>query len=671
MSKTLIKEASNKKILLRVLGYALKSKGLLIISFICLLIYSGLEVIQPLLIKKVMDDELTGVATVWVEVENKEDAITFESKYYLKDDGREIGSKYTIYLYEKEYLWITGVIPEKANIELDNGIVRYQEDGITKELPYRVLSVNDLLSFYQASIKPITYLIIAYAILAIIILVTRYIQNVTFTASSMRLTLDMRKSAFNKLNRLPIAYFSTEPKGKTVTKIIYDSEGVRGIYQVVFQIISSAITLVMIYVGFFVLDWRLALLTFLAFPVIYLWMTVYRKAVNKYNRRIREMNSRINGKLAEFVNETSIIQVFNKEEKMADEYEGMLRDNYNTKMKHLKINTAFGFQLLNLIRRLITALIIAYFSYQYLGTDFIITGTTIYVYIEYLEKIVSPISDIFNNLNSFEDSMISASRVFEFLDEKEDIGLGEITGAKFTGNIEFENIRFRYDEDNYVLKNISFQVKSGQFVGLVGATGSGKTTLMSLLERYYDLEEGRILIDGIDYHQYSKQDVRNNIGIILQDPAIFEGTIKSNIAFGMDIEDSRIESLLEEIGAKKFVRDLPNGINSHVTYMGENLSTGEKQLIAFARILLRNPSIIILDEATANIDSETESLIQEALTVLSKERTTFVIAHRLSTIRNADIIYVLDDGKIIESGNHQELYEKENGVYRNMYDALS
>jgi ATP-binding cassette subfamily B protein len=191
------------------------------------------------------------------------------------------------------------------------------------------------------------------------------------------------------------------------------------------------------------------------------------------------------------------------------------------------------------------------------------------------------------------------------------------------------------------------------------------------LERYYDLEEGRILIDGIDYHQYSKQDVRNNIGIILQDPAIFEGTIKSNIAFGMDIEDSRIESLLEEIGAKKFVRDLPNGINSHVTYMGENLSTGEKQLIAFARILLRNPSIIILDEATANIDSETESLIQEALTVLSKERTTFVIAHRLSTIRNADIIYVLDDGKIIESGNHQELYEKENGVYRNMYDALS
>jgi ATP-binding cassette subfamily B multidrug efflux pump len=670
MSK-MTNSSSTKSILLRVFKYALKSKTLLLVSLISLLIFSVLDIIQPLIIKKVIDDELSGVATVWVKTAAGEGSITFQGEEYKKDDGNTEGEKYTIYLLGDKYLLISGVLPEKAEVKIVGNEIIYKTENVSGSAPYQLLEKDDLLSFYQASIKPITVMIIFYAVIAVVILIFRYLHTVTFTTSSMRLTLDMRKNAFAKLNRLPISYFSKEPKGKTVTKIIYDSEGVRGIYQVVVQIFSALVSLLMIYVGFFALDYRLALLTFLAFPIIYLWMTVYRKTVNRYNRNIREMNSRINGKLAEFVNETSIIQAFNKEEKMAGEYEDMLLTNYRTKMKRLRINTFFGFQLLNLIRRLIIAFIIAYFSYQYLGTSIIVAGTTIYVYIEYLEKLTAPISDIFNNLNSFEDSLVSASRVFEFLDEEEDTGLGAVTGVEFNGAVEFKNIRFKYDEDNYVLKDISFNVKPGQFIGLVGKTGSGKTTLMSLLERYYDLEEGKILIDNVDYHQYSKQDVRNNIGIILQDPAIFEGTIKSNIAFGMDVEDEVIEELLEKIGANKFIDVLPNGIHSHVSYMGENLSTGEKQLIAFARILLRDPAIMILDEATANIDSETESLIQEALTVLSKERTTFVIAHRLSTIKNADVIYVMEDGRIIESGSHQELYEKENGVYRAMYDALN
>lgn len=670
MSKKL-KLSSSKSILFRVFKYALKSKALLFIAFISLLIYSLLDIIQPLIIKKVIDDELAGVATVWAKTEPGKGSIIFRGEEYKKDDGQTPGEKYTIYLLEDKYLFITGVLPEKAEVELLENELIYKTDDVSGRAPYFVLGKEDLLCFYQASIKPITVMLIYYAVLAVIILVFRYLHTVALSTSSMRLTLDMRKSAFSKLNRLPIAYFSGEPKGKTVTKIIYDSEGVRGLYQVVIQIISAAISLIMIYIGFFALDYRLALLTFVAFPFIYLWMTVYRKTINNYNRSIREMNSRINGKLAEFVNETSIIQAFNKEDKMASEYEDMLTTNYRTKMKQLSINTFFGFQLLNLIRRLLTALIIAYFGYRYLKTDFIVLGTTIYVYIEYLEKLTTPISDIFNNLNSFEDSLVSATRVFEFLDEEEDTGLGKVTDLKLKGEVEFQNIRFKYDEDNYVLKDISFKVKPGQFIGLVGKTGSGKTTLMSLLERFYDLREGKILVDGVDYLTYSKQDIRNNIGIILQDPAVFEGTIKSNIAFGTDTDDEVIEDLLERIGARKFVEGLEYGIHTPVNYMGENLSAGEKQLIAFARILLRNPAIIILDEATANIDSETESLIQEALSVLSQERTTFVVAHRLSTIRNADMIYVLDNGKIIESGNHQELYAKENGVYRSMYDALN
>jgi len=383
------------------------------------------------------------------------------------------------------------------------------------------------------------------------------------------------------------------------------------------------------------------------------------------------MNSRINGKLAEFVNTVSIIQIFNKEKKMTEEYNDLLFDNYKTKMRHLKINTNYGFNLLNLIRRLVIAGIIVYFSLRYFSPTAVVVGTTIYVYIEYLEKIMGPINEIFSNLNALEDSLVSSSRIFEFLDEDEDTGLGEVTGVRFNGDISFKDIHFKYEKDNYVLKGINFDVKAGDFVGIVGATGSGKSTLISLLERFYDIEEGAILIDGVNYHEYSKQDVRNNIGIILQDPSIFEGTIKSNVTFGIDATDEEVIDILLKIGADKFVKDYPLGIHSRVAYMGENLSTGEKQLIAFARILLRNPSIVILDEATANIDTETEMLIQNALTVLSEKRTTFVIAHRLSTIKNADIIYVMDDGKIVESGTHQELYNNENGKYRAMYDALN
>lgn len=667
---------STKEIFVRVFKYAMKSGLLLLTALFALIVYSAFDIVQPLIVKRVIDDELAGVQTVWVEVSsNDDDSIAeFDGRYFRKqlEDKSIIGNEYTIRFFEDNYYLITGRVEEKDTINsVDTQIELQTNEEDTYLRDYKLLSKDDLFDFYKPSISPITLMIIYYAIVSIIIIIARYVQNVAFRASAMRLTLDMRKSAFEKINRLPITYFSTEPKGKTVTKMIHDSEGVQGLYEVVFHIISAAISLIMIYAGLFYLDVKLALITLLAFPLIYLWMKIYRGIVNKFNHRIREMNSRINGKLAEFVNTVEIIQVFNKEEKMANEYDYLLTDNYNTKIKHLNVNTYWGFNLINLIRRLIIAGIIVYFSLQYFSPTAVVVGTTIYVYIEYLEKIMGPINEIFSNLNALEDSLVSSSRIFEFLDEPEDTGLGKVTGVKFDGHISFNDIRFKYEKDNYVLKGIDFTVESGKFVGIVGATGSGKSTLISLLERYYDIEEGQILFDGIDYHKYSKQDIRNNIGLILQDPSIFEGTIKSNVAFGLEVSDEEVVDILLKIGADKFVNDYPLGIHSKVAYMGENLSTGEKQLIAFARILLRNPAIVILDEATANIDTETEMLIQNALTILAQKRTTFVVAHRLSTIKNADIIYVLDDGKIVESGNHQELYKIENGKYRAMYDALN
>ncbi|MDD2682494.1 MAG: ABC transporter ATP-binding protein, partial [Bacilli bacterium] len=548
-----------------------------------------------------------------------------------------------------------------------NNVVLVSEDGDEQTSTFIFLG-DDITIFYDLSSKPILRWILIYAIISIIVITTRYIQNISFTFASMKLTLDIRKSTFDKLNRLPVSYFSKEPSGKTVTKMIYDSEGVRGLYNVIFSIFSAIISLVIVYVGLFALDYKLALLTFASFPIVLLWLTVYRKIVNKFNKKIRETNSRINGKLAEFVNSVGVIQIFNKEEKMSNEYDFMLKGNYGTKMKQLRVNTFFGNQMLLFIERIIIMFVLFYFGLKYFSLPSLLIATTISVYIDYIQRLVYPISEIFGNLNSLEDSLVSASRVFDFLDSKEDIGLDSISGVKLSGNIEFKNVYFQYEHDNYVLHDINFKVKSGQFVGLVGHTGSGKTTLMNLLERYYDLDEGNIFVDGVDYNTYSKYDIRENIGIILQDASIFEGTIKSNVAFGIEATDEEVIEVLRSIGADKFIYDYPEGIHSKINYSGENLSTGEKQLISFARILLKNPSILILDEATANIDTETEVLIQKSLKMLAKDRTTFVVAHRLSTIKDADVIYLFEDGRIFEQGTHEELYKKK-GKYRAMYDA--
>lgn len=665
---------STRTILKRVFKYALKSTSILAVSIVFLIIFSVLEIFQPLIIKKIIDDELSGVQAVWVETTANEETITYGGKFYQKDDGTLIGDRYTLRYFEAEgkgkYLFVFASLAEKDKLIRYEGnqIIVQKEDNTQEKYEYSSLSPNDMLSFYGNSSEKIGYWLMIYAIVAIIILVSRYIETVSFTSASMKLTLDMRKSAFEKVNRLPISYFAGEPHGKTVTKMIYDSEGVRGLYEVIFSIFSAIVSLVTVYFGLFTLEPKLAWLTFIAFPLLYVWLTVYRKAINKLNQFIREMNSRINGKMAEFTNGVSIIQLFNQEKNMTEEYDEMLTNNYKTKMKHLRINTLFGYDLLILIRRMLVAFVLLYFGLKYFSPEAAVIGTTIYVYIQYLERLVNPITEIFSNLNSLEDSLVSASRIFEFLDEEEDTGLGEVTDLKLTGEIEFRNVTFKYVEGKNVLENVTFKTEPGQFIGLVGHTGSGKTTLMSLLERYYDLKEGQILVDGIDYLTYSKQDIRNNIGIILQDVSIFEGTIKSNVAFGLEVSDEEIEDILLQIGAHKFVNGFSKGIHTEVSFMGDNLSTGEKQLIAFARILLRNPSIIILDEATANIDTETELMIQKSLMVLSKNRITFVVAHRLSTIRNADMIYVLEDGKIVENGNHEQLYRKK-GKYRAMYEA--
>ena len=660
-------------VLKRVLKYAWKSKFLILISLLFLVGFTYLELLQPKLINTVLDDHLLGVQTIWIETEDGN--VKYNNKLYTKAPYDEENEQYiieditktiSVVYHEGSYYQTEGIYSSsdvKGFNKTNNTLIL--EDNI--EINATILDKGTLKQFYEPSISPIIKLIIIYGSLTLIIIVLRYTQQIFFLTASMRLTLDIRKDAFNKLNKLPMKYFTVEPSGKIVTKITSDSEGVRGLYQVLFSIITAAISLIMVYIELFKVNWKLSLLTLLATPLILLWMTVYRKINNKYHHRIREMNSVINASMAQYVDGMAMIQQFNKEEAMTVEYDDLLTTNYKNKMKALKINSVFGGELLLLIQNALLALIIYYFGRQFLSHEGAITAGLLYLYVTYISKIFDPIREIFANLNSLEDSFVASSRIFDFLDQEEDKYLGYNERPNFKGDIKFENINFSYD-DNPVLKDVNMHIKEGQFIGLVGHTGSGKSTLIILLQRFYDLKDGKILIDDVDFMNYTKQEVRSNIGYVLQEPALFSGTIKSNIAFGTNATDEEVEKVLEMIGASKFIHDYPNGINTELQYLGSNISTGEKQLISFARILLRNPAILILDEATANIDTETELLIQNALKVLAKGRTTFVVAHRLSTIRNADNIFVLDDGRVVESGTHDELYDK-NGKYRAMYEA--
>lgn len=656
-------------VLKRVLKYAWKSKWLIIVSLVFLLAFTYIELFQPKLINQVLDDHLLGVQTTWVKDENG-------SVTYLEDEYRKIKEEELKNYNEEDIISIVYcdnsyyVLP---GIHSSSEVVSYDEEtgelilaDDTKIITNK-LTKDELKHFYQPSIQPIFRLLIIYGSLTLVVIVFRYFQHVFFLTASMRLTLDIRKDAFDKMNRLPMKYFIAEPSGKIVTKITSDSEGVRGLYEVIFSILTAVISLIMVYVELFRVNWKLSLLTFLAAPFILLWMTVYRRINNKYHHRIREMNSVINASMAQYVDGMAIIQQFNKEEVMTKEYDGLLFKNYNNKMNALKVNSIFGGELLLLIQNALLALIIYYFGRQFLNETMAITAGALYLYVTYINKIFDPIREIFFNLNALEDSFVASSRIFDLLDQEEDKYLGFNERPNFKGDIKFEEVTFAYDE-NVVLKNINIHIKPGEFIGLVGHTGSGKSTLITLLQRFYDLKEGKIYIDDVDFMNYTKPEVRSNIGYVLQEPAIFSGTIKSNISFGIEATDEEVEKVLDMIGASKFVNEYPEGIHTTLEYLGGNLSTGEKQLISFARILLRNPSILILDEATANIDTETEILIQNALKVLAAGRTTIVVAHRLSTIRNADKIFVLDDGKVVETGTHEELYNQM-GKYRMMYEA--
>lgn len=661
----------------RVWQYTKKYKKLLTFSMLALIFSIVLDLVVPYLVSIIIDDYIVGIEQPWYRIEEEvEDAVFYNGDYYIQERFAEDidlndGNRVSILVIKNKYYFSEEFIMDgDKEISKDNTKLWVeQKDGSRVEYDLEQLSTKDVFQFYQPFVTPVVVIIIIFVIVSVISIITIYLYRINFLRLGNLVTYDLRKDAFRKIQKLPISYFDRTPAGKVVARVTNDTETIIDLFSRSLIVFTQAIIyFIGIYFSLFLMDFRLALISLVILPIVFIWGKLYRKGAKKNNEIIRSENSEINAYLNQSIKGMEVIQSFNREELSYKEF-AHHNDRYlKFKNKMLVLNSTLSGNMVRLLQRGIHLVIILYFGWGSLGFHSIIKVGIIYAFVEYMNRLINPINQIFGNIDVLEQSLVSAERVFYLLDQPEE-ELDQDQVARFKGDVEFKGLNFAYEQPNYVLKNVNLKVKSGQTIGIVGHTGSGKSSLMNLLLRFYNYEEGQILIDGEDIRKFSKQAYRQHVGIVLQDPVLFTGTIASNIQLNNEqVNDQTIEEALTAIGAESFIHKFNRGIHEPVLEMGSNFSVGERQLISFARAMIYDPAVLVLDEATANIDTETEQLIQKALNVVKRNRTTFIIAHRLSTIKDSDQIIVLDKGNIIEQGSHDELMTSK-GKYFEMYQS--
>ena len=633
----------------RLWQYGMLYKKTIIVALIFLIIAVGAEVLGPFIAKQIIDNHVTSINRTWHYVEEgTPNAISYRDQWLVREDNLTA---------EGHSLGQASFVQKGLTFSLvDEGSTDEQGVKLTKE---------ELYQFYKPEIAPMLRLSLLYFALLVVSAIFVYSQRIMLQTAANRIVQKLRHDVYAHTQRLPVQYYDHYAAGQVVSRVTNDTEAIRELYVGVIANFSMGIVYIVgIFSAIFIMDVQLGLITLPLIPILLLWIYIYRRFAAKYNRILRAKLSEINANINEWIQGMTIIQAFRKEKAMKEEFEELNAYYFKYQNKMLSLNSLTSHNLLNLLRNIIYVVVIVLFFNDQFTTA--ITVGLLFAYVDYLNRMFNPIVGIVNQLSNLEVARVSAERVFKLMDEP---GLEVEEGhmERYRGDVAFRDVTFAYKNDEYVLKNINFEAKQGETVALVGHTGSGKSSILNLLFRFYDIEQGSISIDGIDIRQYSKQQVREHMGIVLQDPFLFTGTIASNVSLNNPaISRERVVQALKDVGAYDMFMTLPDGIDSEVIEKGSTLSAGQRQLISFARALAYDPAILILDEATASIDTETEAIIQNALDVLKRGRTTFVIAHRLSTIRAADQILVLDRGVIVERGTHETLMEQR-GKYYLMY----
>ncbi|MBI4641043.1 MAG: ABC transporter ATP-binding protein [Candidatus Tectomicrobia bacterium] len=497
--------------------------------------------------------------------------------------------------------------------------------------------------------------------------ITGYIDTYMMTLLAQRVMHDMRMGIFSHLQKLAMRFFDRNPVGRLMTRVTNDVEVLNEMLTGgIIQTIGDLFLMVGLIFWLLYLNWYLALVAFSIIPVMVFITTIYRPRIRLLYRMIREKISEINVNMNENLSGISVVQIFNREDRNFKRFEGINQEYLDTNLRAIFLDSLFypGIQALSTI----SVSMIIWYGGRFVVQDVIPLGTLV-AFIYYVQMFFRPIMDIGMQYGVMQRAMASCERIFTLLDEGYEIEspIHPVPLKEVKGEIEFRGVSFAYDEENWVLKNVSFHVKPGEKVAIVGATGAGKTSTIRLLSRFYEFQKGEILIDGVDIRQINLYTLRKNIGVVLQEFHVFTGTIEENIRLGEEgLPFERVKAAAEYVNADKFIEKLPRKYQEEMKERGSTLSTGQKQLLAFARVLVFDPKIIILDEATSNVDTETEILIQDALKKLLEGRTALIIAHRLSTIQHVDRIIVFHKGEIKEVGTHQELLAK-GGIYYKLY----
>jgi ATP-binding cassette, subfamily B, multidrug efflux pump len=530
-------------------------------------------------------------------------------------------------------------------------------------------TIADDVLVYQEKINRILFISGGFLILIVFAHIIIYIQNMMLQKIGQGIVFTLRAKVFDHIESLAIGQINSIPVGKLVTRVNNDTNAISEMFtSVAINLIRNFLYLIAILVILFILNFRMTLILLSVIPLVLIATMIFRKYSRASYRQVRANVSEVNAFLSENLSGMKVTQIFNQEPKKRQEFKDRSQKLRNSYLKEIMVfgiyrPTIFGFSMLG-------ALIVLWFGFQdVINPAIAFSAGLLFAYYSYVQNFFEPIQQMAEQFNMLQNAFASAEKVFDVLDTKPDIEdePDAIALDSFTGHIEFKDVWFSYIPDEWVLKGVSFEVKPGQTAAFVGATGSGKTTILGLIVRNYEIQKGQILIDGIDIRKIKRASLRKQIGQMLQDVFLFSGTILQNIKLNDDdITDEEVISASRYVGADTFIEKLPDTYNHMVLERGNNFSTGQRQLISFARALVYKPSLMILDEATANIDSETEELIQISLHKMMNISTMLVVAHRLSTIQHSDVIFVMKKGEIVESGSHQALLKKE-GLYYKLY----
>jgi ABC-type multidrug transport system fused ATPase/permease subunit len=653
----------DSKLMKRLIRFAKPYMKYIVLVIIIMLTATLLDISRTLIVKNTIDDDINGYRTDYTLFTSKQDGSIKVDNVYVKKGKLENGTLGSIIYYNNDYYLVWGKINHDKPYDVKSNEV-LQEGAKYKIVKLNPSELKVLRKDDANAIIKNTFLILA---ICLSIFVLNYVQVYLLNYTGQKIVFNIREQLFKHVEHLSLSFFDKNPVGRLVTRLTNDIESINEMYtDVLVNLFKDLFLITFIIIAMFMLDRKLAMITVCVIPIIIVLSLIFKKYDREAYRDVKVKIAKINSSLSENISGMKTVEIFHKEDKKFKEFDGINKDYYKATTKQITVYAIFR-PIIDLIAALSLSALLWFGGKNVLSGS--LTFGVLFAFVTYMTEFFQPIYDLSEKYDILQSAMASSERIFALLDTDETIENKPdgIKNHKFKGEIEFKNVWFAYTGEEWVLKDVSFKIKPGEKVAFVGATGAGKTSIISLISRFYEIQKGEILIDGINIKDYDLYELRKNIATVLQDVFLFTGDIKNNVRLGnSDISDEDVVRACKYVNADKFIEKLPDKYDTYVNEGGTTFSQGERQLIAFARAISFNPPILVLDEATSNIDTETESLIQDALKKITQNRTTIVVAHRLSTIKNCDNIIVMHKGRIRETGTHEELLKKQ-GYYYNLY----